>query len=56
MKYQITLTNQPQMTVATPPPMKPSHVFFGDSYQKNKSFSDTKVQIKCWKLVEEPYQ
>lgn len=25
------LTTIPQITVATPPPIKPSHVFFGDT-------------------------
>lgn len=26
------LTNTPKMTVEIPPPMKPSHVFFGDNF------------------------
>lgn len=32
-----SLTSQPQITVVTPPPMKPSHVFFGESCQIKKS-------------------
>lgn len=27
----LVLTKAPKITVATPPPMKPSHVFFGDT-------------------------
>jgi len=28
----VLLTNQPYITVAKPPPIKPSHVFLGESW------------------------